>query len=52
MRRALVRGLIPVFIVQFFAWTGMFALWIYTTPVVVERLSPGADSDSRHTSTA
>jgi MFS family permease len=46
MRRALVRGLIPVFIVQFFAWTGMFALWIYTTPVVIERLSPGAASDS------
>jgi maltose/moltooligosaccharide transporter len=46
MRRALIRGLIPVFIVQFFAWTGMFALWIYTTPVVIERLSPGAPSDS------
>jgi hypothetical protein len=46
MRRALVLGLIPVFIVQFFAWTGMFALWIYTTPVVIERLSPGAPSDS------
>jgi hypothetical protein len=24
----------------------MFALWIYTTPVVIERLSPGAASDS------
>ena len=46
MRRALVRGLVPVFIVQFFAWTGMFALWIYTTPVVLAWFAPGAASNS------
>ena len=45
MRRALVDCLIRLFVVQFFAWTGMFALWIYTTPVVIERLSPGVGSD-------
>ncbi len=46
MSQYIVRALIPLFIVQFFAWMGMFALWIYTTPVVLERLSPGAASDS------
>ena len=40
------RTLGPLFVVQFFAWTGMFALWIYTTPVVLERLAPGAAFDS------
>ena len=24
----------PLFVVQFFTWQGLFALWIYTTPVV------------------
>ena len=46
MRRALFRGLIPVFIVQFFAWTGMFALWVYTTPGVLGWFAPGAAGDS------
>lgn len=41
-----LRVLAPLFVVQFFAWTGMFALWIYTTPVVAARLAPGAASDS------
>lgn len=26
----------PLFIVQFFTWLGLFALWIYTTPVVTQ----------------
>ena len=26
----------PLFIVQFFTWIGLFALWIYTTPVVTQ----------------
>ncbi len=45
MRRVLIACLARLFVVQFLAWTGMFALWIYTTPVVIERLSPGVASD-------
>lgn len=26
--------LIPLFIIQFFSWSGLFALWIYAVPVV------------------
>ena len=32
----LLKLLWPLFIVQFFTWIGLFALWIYTTPVVTQ----------------
>lgn len=28
------KQLLPLFVVQFFTWTGLFALWIYATPVI------------------
>lgn len=38
--------LLPLFAIQYFAWTGMFALWVYTTPVIIRRFAPGAAADS------
>jgi len=32
----LIKLLWPLFIVQFFTWIGLFAMWIYTTPVVTQ----------------
>ena len=29
-----IKSLLPLFIVQFFTWFALFALWIYATPVV------------------
>lgn len=46
MTRPTVRILAAIFVVQFFAWSGMFALWIYTTPVVLRWIAPGAAGDS------
>ena len=28
------KKLLPLFLVQFFTWLGLFSLWIYATPVV------------------
>lgn len=30
------RKLFPLFIIQFFTWVAMFALWIYTTPLLLK----------------
>lgn len=46
MTRSTLRALAAIFAVQFFAWSGMFALWIYTTPVVLRWIAPGAAGDS------
>ena len=46
MPRSTLHALAAIFVVQFFAWTGMFALWIYTTPVVLRWVAPGAAGDS------
>jgi hypothetical protein len=30
----IIRHLLPLFVVQFFTWLGLFSLWIYATPVI------------------
>lgn len=32
----LLRVLLPLFVVQFLSWSGMFCLWIYAVPVVTQ----------------
>jgi len=40
------RHLFPLFIVQFFTWLGLFALWIYATPVITRYIFHTSDSES------
>ncbi|MBS1669094.1 MAG: MFS transporter [Bacteroidetes bacterium] len=40
------RHLFPLFIVQFFTWLGLFALWIYSTPVITRYIFHTSDSES------
>ena len=30
----MARAIVPLFVVQFFSWSGMFALWIYAVPAI------------------
>jgi maltose/moltooligosaccharide transporter len=41
-----VKKLFPLFIVQFFTWFALFALWIYATPVVTKYFFNTTNSDS------
>lgn len=38
--KAMFRFLLPWFIVQFFTWLALFAMWIYTTPFVLKYVFP------------
>jgi MFS family permease len=38
--------LLPLFLVQFFSWSGLFALWIYSVPVVTRFVFAATSYDS------
>ncbi len=40
------RHLLPLFIVQFFTWLGLFSLWIYATPVITKYIFATTDAGS------
>ncbi len=42
----IVRHLFPLFIVQFFTWLALFALWIYATPVITRYDFNTTDAES------
>ena len=42
----IIKHLLPLFIVQFFTWLALFALWIYATPVVTRYIFNSTDSES------
>lgn len=41
-----IKSLLPLFIVQFFTWLALFALWIYATPVITRYIFLSTDSES------
>ncbi len=44
---ARIRGvLVPLFVIQFFSWSGLFALWIYSVPVVTRFVFAAPSYDS------
>lgn len=42
----IVKHLFPLFIVQFFTWLALFALWIYATPVITRYIFNTTDAES------
>jgi Major Facilitator Superfamily len=40
------KHLLPLFIVQFFTWLALFALWIYATPVITRYVFKSVEADS------
>lgn len=40
------KQLLPLFVVQFFTWLGLFSLWIYATPVVTRYIFKTTDGES------
>jgi Major Facilitator Superfamily len=40
------KHLLPLFIVQFFTWLALFALWIYATPVITRYVFNSTDAES------
>lgn len=42
----IVKHLLPLFIVQFFTWLALFALWIYATPVITRYVFNSTDAES------
>jgi maltose/moltooligosaccharide transporter len=42
----ILRKMIPLFIVQFFTWLALFALWIYATPVITRYYFNSTDAES------
>ena len=40
------KHLLPLFIVQFFTWLALFALWIYATPVITRYVFKSTDAES------
>ena len=40
------KHLLPLFIVQFFTWLALFALWIYATPVITRYVFSSTDAES------
>ena len=38
--------LLPLFVIQFFTWLGLFSLWIYTVPVVTKDIFRTVNSES------
>lgn len=42
----IVKHLLPLFVVQFFTWLGLFALWIYATPVITRYIFNTTNAES------
>jgi MFS family permease len=42
----ILRHLLPLFIVQFFTWLALFALWIYATPVITRYVFNTTNAES------
>ena len=42
----IIKHLFPLFIVQFFTWLALFALWIYATPVITRYIFNSTDAQS------
>ena len=42
----IIRHLLPLFIVQFFTWLALFALWIYATPVITRYVFNTTNAES------
>ena len=42
----IIKHLLPLFIVQFFTWLALFALWIYATPVITRYVFHTTDAES------
>jgi MFS family permease len=42
----ILKHLLPLFIVQFFTWLALFALWIYATPVITRYVFKTTDAES------
>lgn len=42
----IIKHLLPLFIVQFFTWLALFALWIYATPVITRYIFNTTDAES------
>jgi Major Facilitator Superfamily len=42
----ILRHLLPLFIVQFFTWLALFALWIYANPVITRYVFNTTDAES------
>ncbi len=40
------KHLLPLFVVQFFTWLGLFSLWIYATPVITRYIFKTTDAES------
>ena len=40
------KHLLPLFVVQFFTWLALFALWIYATPVITKYVFNSTDAES------
>lgn len=40
------KHLLPLFVVQFFTWLALFALWIYATPVITRYVFKSTDAES------
>lgn len=40
------KQLLPLFVVQFFTWLALFALWIYATPVITRYVFNTTDAES------
>ena len=40
------KQLLPLFVVQFFTWLALFALWIYATPVITRYVFKTTDAES------
>ena len=43
----IVKHLFPLFIVQFFTWIALFALWIYATPVITRYIFNTTNAESK-----
>ena len=42
----IIRHLLPLFVVQFFTWLGLFSLWIYATPVITRYVFNTTNAES------
>ncbi len=42
----IIKSLLPLFVVQFFTWLGLFSLWIYATPVITRYVFKTTDAES------
>ena len=42
----IIKHLLPLFVVQFFTWLALFALWIYAVPVITRYIFHSTDAES------